>query len=468
MFKSRRHHSLSYGKRQRRRGLPFLGWIILFLLSIPLSLVVLEFLARVLLDSLSKNQEFVLEPTAPPLVTAYRLKFLDEQRKPYNLLPSSGQLAVQRKLSVGYQLVGEQKSDFWQINSQGFREAEAVPLVKPQGEIRIFILGGSAAFGLGNESNEATITSKLEARLNQRVQQQQQSPEKYRPDVFPFFKPSRRKAFALPAKIREGNYRVINAAVPGYTSGNELAQLALKILPYQPDLVVVLDGYTDLMLPSNQKETEIPTIGTYINDPQEHFKVHLSQSLQEWMEQFYLVQAVQNWLSEPEPVRTEPNLVINQGNKAIKAYLPPNELELEKRVNRYRQHHLQMARLSAGAGIPLVVVVQPEITGRAPTQLNEAEKSILMQLGPAYRQKIPQYYPQLVAAAEQLPKDFPNNARVLNLYNLPPQYPVPSFTDPIHLTEAANKAIAQQIYYAIASLEKMQIIPQNYYLNRKK
>ena len=66
-------------------------------------------------------------------------------------------------LSVGYELVGDRTSKFWQINPQGFRDRAPVPLVKPKDEIRIFLLGNSTAFGYGNIDNAATISAQLEA-----------------------------------------------------------------------------------------------------------------------------------------------------------------------------------------------------------------------------------------------------------------------------------------------------------------
>jgi hypothetical protein len=40
------------------------------------------------------------------------------------------------------------------------------------------------------------------------------------------------------------------------------------------------------------------------------------------------------------------------------------------------------------------------------------------------------------------------------------KYPSPSFLDPIHLNELANEKAAEQLYYGIASMPKMQEKPQ--------
>ncbi|MFW6358649.1 MAG: SGNH/GDSL hydrolase family protein, partial [Chroococcales cyanobacterium] len=253
MFKSRRN-PYYYGKRRQSRNFSPL----IIVASIAIALIALELIVRIGVGIAGATDELAAYRGEPEIVNSYRLNFLSQNAKPFDVLSNQGKLLMKRDLNVGYQLIGPQESLFWQINEQGFRDDDALPLEKPKDEIRIFLLGGSTAFGHWNEGNEATIAHKLEERINQRVTQQQRSPEQYRPDVFPFYEPDRVKAFALPPKIIEGNYRVINAAVPGYTSGNELAQLALKILPYEPDLIVLMDGYTDLLLPSHLEARDIP------------------------------------------------------------------------------------------------------------------------------------------------------------------------------------------------------------------
>ncbi|NES81448.1 MAG: SGNH/GDSL hydrolase family protein [Moorea sp. SIO2B7] len=457
MFKFSRRSYYGYGKGKRRQRFSPL-WLIL---AIPVFLIVLELMARMFLSFKAKSADLAVYERELAIVTAYRLKFVTKNQKPFDGLSDRGSLVAQRRLSVGYQILGNQKSDYWQINEQGFREDEPVPLKKPKDEIRIFILGGSTAFGQWNLSNQATIASKLEARLQERVAQQKRSPATYRPDVFPFFKPLRSKAFALPPKIREGKYRVINAAVPGYTSGNQLAQLALQILPYKPDLIIVLDGYTDLMLPSSETETDIPKLEEFMTDAPGHFGTYLSQSFNQWLKDTSLVKATQYWVLRPQLSAPQKSMVIKDEDKPLAAYLPEDDAELKLRLDRYRENHKQMLRLSTGAGIPLIIAVQPEITGRR--NLSHDEKEILAQLGEDYTAKIKTHYPKFVQGSKQLEKAFPKNVKALNFYNLNDKFPHNTFSDAIHLTEEANTEIAEQLYYAITGLEKIQIIPK--YLN---
>ncbi|HBR74365.1 MAG TPA: GDSL family lipase, partial [Cyanobacteria bacterium UBA11159] len=44
-----------------------------------------------------------------------------------------------------------------------------------------------------------------------------------------------------------------------------------------------------------------------------------------------------------------------------------------------------MVRLTAAAGIPLIIAIQPEITGRAANSISQPEKAILDELGGEYQ-----------------------------------------------------------------------------------
>jgi lysophospholipase L1-like esterase len=450
MFKS---HRRSY--RKSRRSFP----LSIILLSIPLALILLELLVRIVVGVTGKNAELAAYEGQPASVNAYYPKFLNSAEQPYDGLSNRGDLAVQPSYAGGYGLVANQKSNYWHINEQGFRDNEPVPLKKPQGEIRIFLLGGSAAFGQWSASNQATLASKLEARLNERVAQQQRSPEKYRPTILPVYKPELEKALALPPKLREGRYRVINAAVPGYASGNELSQLALQILPYRPDAVIVLNGYTDLMLPSDQAQTQFPAIEAFLNNAPGHFWAYLTQQFQDWVTNTYTVKAIQHWVIRPRPSVSQLSLVMAENSAPLEQHLPHDSDELKRRVERYQNFHSSMVMLTTGANIPLVVAVQPEITGRKTNQLTVEEQKILRELGATYQQRIRASYTQLLNATQQIEDAFPHNVKTLNFYNAYENFPKRAFYDAVHLTEEGNIELAERLYRTIAALPKMQITP---------
>ena len=458
MFKSRSKDRFIFSRRRRRARNRFtLLWVLLF---IGLSLLTAELIARIVVDIAGNREQFAQATTKPNLIKAYQLKFVNETQEPYKTLDNNGSLVAQRSLSVGYQLLGQQNNQYWQINEQGFRDEEAVTIAKPKDEMRIFLLGGSTAFGYGIANNSLSISEQLELRLQERIKQQQSSPQLYQPDVLPYNQAKLKIAQAKPAKIRSGKYRVINAAVPGYASGNQLAQLALQILKYKPDLIIIFDGYTDLMLPSSEKATQIPYLEKYLDDAPTYFRAYISQAIEPLEAKSYLAQIVQNNFLDPEKSQRQASFLLNEQISNLVQHLPPDEAELQQRLDRYSENHKQILNLAAAARTPLIVALQPEITGRNPSKLSPEESEIVTRLGREYIRKIKDNYPLLAQANEQLARAFPQNLKALNLYDLSDKYPTPSFIDAIHLTPEANQKIAEQLYYAISALPKMQIKPK--------
>ena len=454
MFKSRAKERRIFTSRKRMRPR---SSIFSAIASVILVFLVLELLTRIFVDLSGNREQFVETNTESDLDRAYKLKFVGENTADETFQEPG--LKAKPSVSVGYQLLGTQQSKYWQINSAGFRDREEIATVKPKDEIRIFLLGNSTAFGYGSLNNQTTIGAYLEQRLDRRLKQQQTSPQLYKPDVLPFDKTERQKYLAKPAKIKSGNYRVINAGVPGYASGNELAQLALQVLKYKPDLIVVLDGYEDLMLASDREAVQAPLIEPDRDEQPTSFADYVSHLIEPIENKSYLAKIARDrWLKDKDEAPLQ-NLAIDEQISNLVRYLPPNKDELQKRVDLYIDRQKQILSLSAAAQAPLLVAVQPEITGRDPSQLTDTEGKIATELGRNYIQQVRNSYPALIEASQKLAQAFPKNMKTIDLYRLTDKYPSPSFIDPIHLNEAANQKVAEQLYYAISSMPKMQLVP---------
>ena len=152
--------------------------------------------------------------------------------------------------------------------------------------------------------------------------------------------------------------------------------------------------------------------------------------------------------------------MLDESSANLVKHLPQNETELQARADRYLNHQKQILNLSAAAQVPLVVALQPEITGRNPNQLTASEGKIATELGRKYIKQVKDSYPTLITAAKSLAQAYPSNMKVLDLYQLTDKYPSPSFIDAIHLNQAANEKVAEQLYYGIASMPKMQVTPK--------
>lgn len=119
-------------------------------------------------------------------------------------------------------------NSFEYANNAGFREPRETSLEKPADEYRIFLTGGSTAYGMGAIGEAApsmgwyaiqyieTISHCMEMILNSTA--------------------------PIPGK----KIRVYNTAVWGYAYQHDLMRYLAKLTRYQPDLVVSLDGANEL------------------------------------------------------------------------------------------------------------------------------------------------------------------------------------------------------------------------------
>ncbi|MFC1828291.1 SGNH/GDSL hydrolase family protein [Thermodesulfobacteriota bacterium] len=104
------------------------------------------------------------------------------------------------------------------VGSDGFlcnAECNEITVEKPENQIRIFILGGSTVAGSGVDNGALTISGQLEEMIAAK-------------DVFP-----------------GKECRVINAAIGGAFSFQELVRYVDNVLKYDPNMVIFFDGHND-------------------------------------------------------------------------------------------------------------------------------------------------------------------------------------------------------------------------------
>lgn len=132
--------------------------------------------------------------------TYYSWKYVTRDGVPF--AQWRGQLELELAPGIVYRNRPNQATSSFSINSRGFRGPEL-----PNSKFRpLILLGGSTAFGTGSPSDEHTIGFHLE------------------------------KMLGIP---------IINAAVIGHRSGQELNYLTSELLTFQPQYVVSLGGWND-------------------------------------------------------------------------------------------------------------------------------------------------------------------------------------------------------------------------------
>jgi lysophospholipase L1-like esterase len=100
------------------------------------------------------------------------------------------------------------------INSMQFRYDREIACPKPAGVIRIFLVGGSTAYGAGATSNATTIGGYLERYLNEQASS-------------------------------DRRHEVVTAAASGWASTHERVLIENQIIELEPDLVLALTGHND-------------------------------------------------------------------------------------------------------------------------------------------------------------------------------------------------------------------------------
>ncbi|MBD2177832.1 SGNH/GDSL hydrolase family protein [Pseudanabaena sp. FACHB-1998] len=422
--------------------------LLLILIGLPLLLILAELIARgAVLATGSTNQ---LAPNKSiAIAQSYAFKLQDVNGNSYPGLPDEGRLQVRRSPLLGYELLPSQSSDYWQINDQGFRQDSSVPIDKSANEIRVFIVGNSTAFTNMAEKNQKALAFKIEKLLNDRVRAQNANPEKFKPKEIPYFADQVEAMKALPPRIRDGSYRVIAAAVPGYSSGNELALVAHRVTAYSPNALIILDGYEDLRLSSNQPAHEIGNVEQMLRDPIAQYRQHQTQQFNNWLNSLYLVKAWQKWVVPADITTFSSDYQIFNAEQFSK-----DPKELQKRIDRYIYNTKQMTKLVAD--IPSLIVLQPEITGKQKS-LTKEEEGIVKSLGKEYSDRLANSYKVIDSA---LNKNFPNT-KFLNFYQLFQDANQQAFVDPIHLTEAANDIMAQKLYENVERLFSVQPAPNS-------
>lgn len=125
---------------------------------------------------------------------------------------------------IGYVLRPGAESDpkrkrSYRVNQLGFR-GEEITREKPEGTYRIVCVGGSTTWGWDSYSDELTWPALLQKSLN------------------------------AAGNFAEGVQRVevINAGVPGYTLMESFVNLKMRVLPLDPDLVIVYHAANDARL----------------------------------------------------------------------------------------------------------------------------------------------------------------------------------------------------------------------------
>ena len=323
-----------------------------------------------------------------------------------------------------------------QLTPEGFRRDRSVPLDKPPNTVRIFLLGGSVAYGgetLFPEiddhwriSNQETIDSYLERRLN---------------STFP-----------------EKHWEVINAAVKGTFVNQDLAIFLSVVQPYRPDYLLLLDGVNDTFI-------MIRSAGSYdgyrdagfsqefkeLTDPA---SLSLRMMSSTWLaNNSALYRFIRDHLKQRNQIRSRKEQVREADSHPQSLRPTPPELRQYQAATaqfaNFAHTVRQIHRVAELDGVQVTFVLQPELAVTQ-KQLTGTEEQLL-----AYWQKTDRTFAYgFQALYPELAKKLATDAQAegyafLDLTPVFDRMTAQAFTDYCHLTPAADAAVADAIFNSL-------------------
>ena len=324
-----------------------------------------------------------------------------------------------------------------QHNAQGFRRDKDVPLEKSTNTVRIFMTGGSTAYGATTDMpeytgnrwrllyNDQTIEYYLEQKLNQ----------------------------AFPSR----HWEVINAAVPGYQVSQELAQIESLLLRYQPDCVILLDGNNDIgALWKHASENYNPY--AYVEGSEEFDLLANPGSvrsllffLAEWIHTnsaaFRLLQErLRSVVTQPHQGDEKPRQVSNPVHLSDLTTEEQARFAIAQGQLGFYTHTVrQIHRILDLDGIKAVFLLQPEIelTHKRPTDSEQRLLDFELTV-PGRTYSFQQFFPEIATKITAIARE--GGFTFLDLTDVFDQTSEQTFSDDCHLTPEGNRIIAERLF----------------------
>jgi len=268
------------------------------------------------------------------------------------------------------------------INNNGFRGNE-IEVKKAIDTYRIFVIGGSTVFGVGSSSNETTIPGYLQE----------------------YF-----------LTIPELNVEVINAGIPKAFSNTEFNYIQNEILDYEPDLLIIYDGWNDSSRPANKY---------FINSGETSLFSEIMRVLMK--NQYYETVGIliKNWN--------------NFRADTTDSFTKPNYDDIDERVKLWKQTWTKVCNQGEKEGFEVIVTLQP-ILGTGNKQLTIEEQKNYVRF---HQDIVLPNYLKYIPAVNELNSICSNSMDLTNIFdnNLETIY-----YDKGHVGDVGNKIIAKKLF----------------------
>lgn len=322
-------------------------------------------------------------------------------------------------------------------NNACFREPRDISIEKPADEFRIFLVGGSTAYGLGA--------------VGEAVQAMEWYGLEYRETI------SHQMEMILnaTAPIQGKKIRVYNAAVWGYSYQHHLMRYITKLKRYKPDLILSLDGANEIApLCKITTDWDYFKEGQFNNILREIFAYNqagLSSYLTLWLKNNTFLMTylwggrdVFTELHQNVPMREGAPRAAPPGSDSSKMSVDERSKLLNEHVDTVvgvvENYHLMMANDQ----VPHMLVLQPWFY-LSKKKLSEKEKLLKEMAGQREYYGVPSgpVYQVLIEKLVQSAKD--KEYFLVDLHNYFDDVSEWVFTDWCHLTSGANYLVAKEL-----------------------
>lgn len=290
-------------------------------------------------------------------------------------------------------------------NSLGLRGPE-IAIEKPNGRYRIAVLGGSAAWGYGSSSNATTVAGYLQSILQDE-----------KPDLA---------------------IEILNAGQIGYVSTQELIFFHRVVSQLEPDLVVMFDGYNDIVADMINGRTGLPQNVAYLRSRYEGSIRNLpaSADLARWLRRSRFLDVAADRIAAAAPAPTD---------------FPEPAATAEAYVRNVQA----IARLAAPGRV--VVALQPSLA-TTDKPLSPRERRMLQEKEVAFSG-----FTQHVRACDRAMQSAlaASGTPVIRLDGALGSEPKLLFADECHFGDAAAKRVAQALARALVSAVLYAAQPQS-------
>lgn len=276
----------------------------------------------------------------------------------------------------------DQSGTFVNINNDGFRGKEILP--STQVDFRIIMIGGSTVFGYNTLSDNTTIPALIEQKIS---------------DEFP------------------KTIEIINAGIPASDSNDEVYLLKNFLLKYEPDLIIMYDGWND---------------ASQMNDiPHQEKSIFNDTKLDIFNSLLFLNYKTPNKISDL--LNLEKNDLKNKQNSITSNDVNIVNEELKKNWN-------EICNYGKNNNFEVLLILQP-ILGTGDRILSNEEKSNLEKLSYDYQRRL-----DLVNQMNFVSNDFPSCMNFYDGRDLLDSFDNEHiFFDAGHMSDFGNEIVAEII-----------------------